>query len=115
MTKHRDIVPLGGMLDTCHRVMTTTANISRSDFDADETLQFALTHLLQRIGRAAERVSDAARIQHPEIDWTNVISLQNRVVHDNFKLVFDVVWLAATVDVPRLLTALEAFMPSDPP
>jgi uncharacterized protein with HEPN domain len=60
-------------------------------------------------------VSDAARIQHPEIDWTNGISLQNRVVHDNFKLVFDVVWLAATVDVPRLLTALEAFMPSDPP
>ena len=115
MTKHRDIVPLGGMLDTCHRLMTTTANISRSDFDADEMLQDALTHLLQTIGRAAERVSVAARLEHPEIDWPNVIDLQNRVVRDNRKIVFDVVWRAATAEVPQLLTALEAFMPSDPP
>lgn len=79
MTRHRDIVPLGGMLDTSHRLMSITANKSRADFDADEQLQDALTHLLQRIGRAAERVSDEARSQHPEIDWPQVVSLQTRV------------------------------------
>ncbi|MEA2414281.1 MAG: hypothetical protein QOI58_938 [Thermoanaerobaculia bacterium] len=103
------------MLDTCYRVMATTAKITRADFDADETFQFALTHLLQTIGRSAERVSDAARREHPEIDWPNVIDLQNRVVRDNRKIVFDVVWRAANGEVQQLLTALEAFMPSDPP
>ncbi len=115
MTKHRDIVPLGDMLDTCCRLMTTTANISRTQFDADQNLQFALTYLLQRIGRAAERVSDEGRIKHPEIDWPNVVSMRNRVVHDYVNIVFDVVWATATIDVPRLFSALETFMPSDPP
>jgi uncharacterized protein with HEPN domain len=49
MTKHRDIVPLGGMLDTCHRVLKTTAKISRWDFDADEMLQDALTTCFKRL------------------------------------------------------------------
>jgi uncharacterized protein with HEPN domain len=115
MTRHRDIVPLGGMLDTSHRLMSITANKSRADFDADENLQYALTHLLQRIGRNAERVSDAARTQHPEIDWPHVVSLQTRVSLDYKTIIPDAVWFGATVEVPRLLTALEAFMPSDPP
>jgi uncharacterized protein with HEPN domain len=115
MTKHRDIVPLGGMLDTCQRVIAITEKITRADFDTDETFQFALTHLLQKIGRHAERVSDAARGEHPEINWPSVVDLQTRVVRDNRKIMSDVVWRAANVEVPQLITALEAFMPSDPP
>jgi uncharacterized protein with HEPN domain len=115
MTKHRDIVPLGGMLDNCHALMTIAANKSRADLDTDATLQYALTHVLQRISRAAERVSDEARSQHPEIDWPTVVSLQTRVAPDYKTIILDAVWFGATVEVPRLLTALEAFMPSDPP
>ena len=115
MTKHRDIVPLGAMLDTCLRVLTTTALKSRAQFDADENLRFALTHLLQRIGRAAERVSDEGRALHPEIDWPNIVNMPDRVAHDYRHIDLDAVWVSATADVPRLLTALEAFMPSDPP
>ena len=115
MTRHRDIVPLGGMLDSCHSLLEITANKSRADFDADEILRYALTHLLQRIGRAAEKVSDEARSQHPEIDWPHVVSLQTRVTLDYKTIIPDAVRLGATVEVPRLLTALEAFMPADPP
>src|SRR5216684_3384890 len=112
MTKHRDIVPLGAMLDTGHRVLTTTANKSRAQFDTDENLQFALTHLLQKISRAAARVSEEARIAHPEIDWPEVVSIQDRVGRDYTHIDLDAVWVSATADVPRLLAALEAFMPS---
>jgi uncharacterized protein with HEPN domain len=115
MTKHRDIVPLGGMLDSCNSLIEITANKSRADFDADEVLRYALTHLLQRIGRAAERVSDEARTQHPEIDWPHIASLQTRVSLDYKTIIPDAVWLGATDEVPHLLAALAAFMPSDPP
>jgi uncharacterized protein with HEPN domain len=115
MTKHRDIVPLGAMLDTGLRVLTTTAHKSRAQFDADEHLQFALTHLLQSISRAAARVSEEARNAHPEIDWLDVVGIQDRVARDYRHIDLDAVWVSATADVPRLLTALEAFMPSDPP
>jgi uncharacterized protein with HEPN domain len=115
MTKHRDIVPLGDMLDYCHRVAAKTAHISRAGFDADENLQLALTYLLQIIGEAASRVSDQACAEHPEIDWPRIVGMRNRIVHDYLHIDFDLVWDAATIHVPRLTGALEAFMPPDPP
>jgi uncharacterized protein with HEPN domain len=59
MSNHRDIVPLGDMLDYGRRVVAKVTNISRNDFDADDNLQLATTHLLQIIGEAAGTVSEA--------------------------------------------------------
>ena len=115
MSKRDDIVPLGDMADYGRRVIDRTAHISREDFDADENLQLAVTHLLQIIGEAAGLVSKAVCDQHPEIDWPNIVSMRNRIVRDYRHIDIDVVWETATIDVPRLLNALEAFMPSDPP
>jgi uncharacterized protein with HEPN domain len=115
MSKHRDIVPLGDMMDFSRRVITKVTGISRVDFDADENLQLAITHLLQIIGEAAGRVSEAARVEHPEIDWPKIVGMRNRIVHDYRRIDLDVVWETATLDVHRLVLALEAFMPSDPP
>jgi uncharacterized protein with HEPN domain len=115
MSKHRDIVPLGDMLDYGRRVVAKVTDISRFDFDADDNLQLAITHLLQIIGEAAGSVSEEARIDHPEIDWPKIVGMRNRIVHDYRRIDLDVVWETATLDVPRLVLALEAFMPSDPP
>jgi len=103
------------MLDYGRRVMERTARISRANFEADENIQLAITYLLQIIGEAAGRVSKGACGQHPEIDWANIVSMRNRIVHDYRHIDLDVVWLTATVDVPRLVAHLEAFLPSDPP
>src|SRR5947207_9448884 len=109
MSKRDDIVPLGDMLDCGRRVIERTAHISRADFDADENLQLAVTHLLQIIGEAAGRVSEEACIEHSEIDWPKIVGMRNRIVHDYRHIDLDVVWETATLDVPRLVLALEAF------
>src|SRR5258706_16395334 len=103
MSKRFDIVPLGDMLDYGRRVHEKTSGISRADFDADENLQLAVTHLLQIIGEAAGLVSKEACIEHPEIDWPKIVSMRNRIVHDYRHIDLDVVWVTATTDVPRLL------------
>lgn len=115
MSKRFDIVALGDMLDYGRRVAAKVTDISRFGFDADDNLQLAITHLLQIVGEAAGRVSEAARIAHPEVDWPRIVGMRNRIVHDYRRIDLDVVWVTATEDVPRLITALEAFMPSDPP
>ena len=115
MTKHRDIGPLVDMRDYCERVMKKTARVARADFDADENLQLAVTYLVQIIGEAAARVTEETCTAHPEIDWPNIVGMRNRIVHDYGGIAIGRIWDIATSDVPRLLTALEAFVPSDPP
>ena len=45
-----DRVYLGHMLDTARKAHAKVALIDRADFDADENLRLAVTHLLQIIG-----------------------------------------------------------------
>jgi uncharacterized protein with HEPN domain len=54
-------------------------------------------------------------LRHPEIDWPNIVSLRNRIVHDYSGLAVGRIWDVATMDVPELVTLLQAFIPSDPP
>jgi uncharacterized protein with HEPN domain len=115
MSNNRDVALVGDMLDYCRRVIVKTANISRGDFDQDDNLQLALTHLIQIIGEAASKVSDSTSLSHPEIDWPNIVSLRNRIVHDYSGLAIGRIWDVATINVPELLAALEAFVPADPP
>jgi uncharacterized protein with HEPN domain len=50
-------------------------------FDADEDTRLAIVHLIEIIGEATSR-------------------MRNRVVHGYFDIDFDIVWEAATVEVP---------------
>ncbi|HEV7571025.1 MAG TPA: HepT-like ribonuclease domain-containing protein [Thermoanaerobaculia bacterium] len=115
MSTNRDLPLLGDMLDYCRRVMLKTASISRADFDQDDNLQLAVTYLIQIIGEAAGRVSGETYSLHPEVDWPNIVSLRNRIVHDYSGLAIGRIWDVATIDVPQLVLTLESFMPSDPP
>jgi Protein of unknown function DUF86 len=64
-----DLVFIGHMLDTARKALVLVRGKSREDFDRDEVLDLALTHLLQVIGEAARRVSTGFIEQHPEIPW----------------------------------------------
>jgi Uncharacterized conserved protein len=115
MSKRVDLVPMGDMLDLGRRIEAKVAQSTREQFDADENLRVTVMHFVQTIGEAARRVSDDMKKAHPEIEWQEIIGMRNRLVHDYTNIDFDAVWQAATVDVPRLIANLEAFMPSDPP
>ena len=56
--------------------------LSREDFDNNEQLRLAVTHLLQIIGEAARRASLDFRNTHPEIPWKAIVGMRSKVVHD---------------------------------
>jgi uncharacterized protein with HEPN domain len=115
MSKRNDLVPMGDMLDLGRRVIEKIRIVDKEQFDADENLRITVMHLVQTIGEAARRVSEEERQAHPDIEWLEIVGMRNRLVHDYTNIDFDAVWKAATVDVQRLVTHLEAFLPSDPP
>jgi hypothetical protein len=46
----RDLVYVGHMLDMAKKATNKTQGLSRGEYDADENLRLALTHLIQIIG-----------------------------------------------------------------
>lgn len=113
--QHDDLAYVGDMRDSAESVRRLLTGRTHASFDADETLQLAVTHLIQRIGEAAGRVSLKYRDEHPDIPWKLIIGMRHRVVHDYIHINLDVVWRAATSDVPLLIASLRRLLPGEPP
>ena len=94
------------MLETARRIERRMANLSRSEFDSDEDVQLALTHLLQMIGEAARCVSAKSRQDFPGIDWKSITGMRHRIVHDYLHVNLDIVWQTAQESITGLIATL---------
>ena len=108
-----DLVYLGHMLDTSRKAVEKLAGKSRADFDADDTLQLAMVHLVQTIGKSARRVSEETRVRHPQIPIRQIVGMRHKVVHDYMDVDLDVVYEVVTKDLPPLIELLAAVVPPD--
>ena len=103
-----DLVYVAHMADRIAQVRAKVAGLSRDEFDADENLRLAVTHLVQDVGEAAARLSAAFRARHPDVPWRQIIGMRHRIVHDYLDVDFDIVWDVSTADFPALLAVLQA-------
>ena len=106
-----DLVYVGHMLDTARQAVAKVKGKARRDFDADENLRLALTHLLQVIGEAARRVSSSYQVAHPELPWAAIVGMRHKVVHDYMSVDEDIVWDTVTKELAPLALILESLVP----
>lgn len=74
--------------------------------DAGFTDRLTATGIVVHLAEAARNLSDGFRDAHPEVDWTGLIGLRNRVAHDYLAVDFGLVWRALTVNFPAERRAL---------
>jgi len=58
------------------------------------------------VGEAANRVTNDTRQQHPDIPWTQIISLRNRLIHGYDAIDLDILWKILKEDLPVLIDRL---------
>ena len=113
--RHDDLVYVAQMLDLCDRILARAVRLEREDFDADEDLRLALTHLVQTLGEAARRVSSGYRASHPEVPWAEIVGMRHKIVHDYLDVDFDLVWDVCTVEIAALRPKLGSLLPGGAP
>ena len=79
---------------------------SRADLDQDRMLTFALVRAVEVLGEAASKVSAEARGLAPEIPWTLIVAMRNRLIHAYFDINRDILWQTLREEVPDLLASL---------
>jgi uncharacterized protein with HEPN domain len=101
------------MLDMSNKAVKLTSGKDRLDYNRDETLQLALTHIIQILGEAAQHVSDMFRAAHPEVPWHEIIGMRHRIVHDYMNVDEDVIWEVIQQDIPALIEVLRRIVPPE--
>ncbi len=115
MTASRDEVRLRHMLTEARKLVLKVRSRTRADLDMDEDLAAVLAWRLGVIGEAAARVSQQTRDQNPQIPWSQIVGLRNRLVHGYDRIDLDLVWQIIIGDLPPLLTALVPLVPPEQP
>ena len=83
--------------------------------EQNEQAQDAIVRTLTVIGEAAVKIQKAAPefvAAHPELPWSPMRGIRNKVVHDYFDVAWDVVWDTVKQDLPPLLEQVKSLLNS---
>lgn len=102
-----DLVRLRHMLDSSMEAVELIRGKSRADLDTNRVISLALVRLLEIVGEAANKVTIATRLQYPNIPWSQIVSLRNRLIHGYDTINLDILWKILSEDLPALITELD--------
>jgi uncharacterized protein with HEPN domain len=101
------------MLEYARAADGMVAGRTRADLDTDIMLRLAVTRAIEVIGEAAAHVPPGTRSQHPQLPWQIIVGMRHRLIHGYAELDLDLLWEAASADVPKLITELQQIVPPE--
>lgn len=75
--------------------------------------QDAIIRNIEIIGEAARKIQEAAPEfvkAHPEVPWSHMRGMRNKVIHDYFDVELTVVWSTVKNDLPQLKQQIDALL-----
>jgi len=106
---------LKDILSACRKIEAIVAATSESSFLKDEVLPAAVLHHLTVIGEAINRLSVELKERHPEVPWRQIVAVRHRIVHAYFDLDWQILWDAATEDIPELSCQIRGILTTEFP
>jgi uncharacterized protein with HEPN domain len=77
---------------------------------ASHTLQDAVLRNVQTMTESTQRLSDALKAAHPDVEWRRIIAFRNILVHDYPGSDLDGIWEIIQRDVPTFKRAISAML-----
>jgi uncharacterized protein with HEPN domain len=105
-----DLIRMQHMLEAAKEALSFTHGKQRKDLDSNRMLTLSIIKAIEMIGEAASKVTEESRNLHPEVPWSSIIAMRNRLIHVYFDVNLDRVWDTITDDLPPLIAILETVM-----
>ncbi len=97
-----DTVYLHHISDAITQIQSYLHEKSLEEFITNKMLQDAVVRQLEIIGEASKNLSESFRLLHPQIPWSQIVGMRNRIAHDYLNVDMDIVWDIVTHDLPSL-------------
>ena len=109
----RDLDYLLDILISAKLALSYVSGKTFSAFEADIQCQDSVTRRLEIIGEAAKRLSQETRLSLPQIPWSDMIGMRNRMIHQYDKVNLAIVWDTVQNALSPLIEELEKVVPPE--
>ena len=106
----RDFSRLEHILTAISCIEEYTNNISEERLKEDKLYLHATIYNVQIIGEAVYKLSGDFKKLHSETPWAAIEKMRHILVHDYFRINFDVLWDVVTKDIPVLKSQVKHYM-----
>jgi len=96
-------------LDYCRHILDETAflieqsgKLNEVTFSDDPVVQRAFVRSLEIIGEASKQIDPDLRAKYPDIPWTKMARMRDKVIHHYFGVEYDLVWAVVEQEIPKL-------------
>ncbi|MCL2694874.1 MAG: DUF86 domain-containing protein [Clostridiales bacterium] len=89
-------------------IKNSTRNVAKGDFLSNDLLQHAIMMSLISIGECANRLSDAFKEKHSQVEWAQIVAVRNIAAHGYWQLNMEQVWQALAEDIPALKSFVDS-------
>lgn len=111
----RDLAFILDALIFAKRILDFTSGMDEQDFKNDLKTQAAVLYQISVLGESIRRISPHFQEQHPEIPYSKIIGMRNKLVHDYEGINIQVVWSVIQTNIPELIAILEKIVPLEKP
>ncbi|MGH7149054.1 MAG: HepT-like ribonuclease domain-containing protein [Planctomycetota bacterium] len=91
---------LADMWEAIEKIERYRAGLDRDAFQADEKTVDSVVRNLEVIGEAANRLPAEFKASHSDVEWTRIVGLRHRIVHDYFGIDLGIIWEVLQKDLP---------------
>ncbi len=88
------------------QIATYVQGLDEPSFYANSMAFDAVIRQLQIVGEASKIISVEYKTTHPEVPWTQMAGMRDKLIHDYAGIDHRQVWLVATVHSPPLIPIL---------
>jgi uncharacterized protein with HEPN domain len=81
MSRHDDATSIRQVRAHAQEAVDMVAGRVREELDSNRMLSLALVRLVEIVGEAASRVSAETRGRYPDVPWSQIVALRNRLIH----------------------------------
>lgn len=110
MSDRSDGPLLQDIREAARRISVYTAEMNYADFRSDVKTQDAVIRNLEIIGEASKNLSKHLRSLYPDVQWSQMARLRDRLIHHYSGVNLDVVWEIVSSELPNLALWIEIIL-----
>jgi len=110
-----DLPLLLDLAQACRDILDFARGMDFPALVADRRTQSALIHQFLILGEAAKALSDDFKTAHPQMPWSDMARMRDKLIHHYRDVKLRILWRAVQNDIPKLLAFVEPLLPREHP